>query len=366
MIGTSFFKDYTSATLAGGGTQTVFLSNGEQIAGRVYNKVYVEGRFGFSFLFANVTDSTFSDGSKSVRNMAVGPWRLIGASVAVSDCCDPVMDMSARTRLLFDGAESKNVAEGEIFCSDPVELSVKSGQYVSVEVYCAGRMLPCHAESIVPVYRLTKNGWKPDAEIPIPAMTGCTRKVRSRVCFWGDSITQGIGTPVDSYLHYAAKTAELIGYDDVAYWDLGLGFARANDAASCGVWMEKAKTNDIVSVCFGVNDINRGSAAEQIECDLVTIVSELKGAGCRVLLQTVPPFDHEGRQLEIWNEVNRFILSDRAVGADAVFDCVKVLGSTDKPQRAIYGGHPNAEGCRAWAEALAPVLRTLMMKADAD
>ena len=51
----SFFKDYTSATLAAGGTQTVFLSDGEPFSGRVYNKVYVEGGAGLKPVVAAKT-----------------------------------------------------------------------------------------------------------------------------------------------------------------------------------------------------------------------------------------------------------------------------------------------------------------------
>ena len=355
-----FFKRFSSATLAAGGTQTVFDSDGDVRTGRVYNKLYVEGTFDFAFLFANVTDSTFSDGSKSKRNMPIGPWRLHGASVAVSDGCEPQGDKTERRALSFGGEGGKDVASGEIFHSDPVTLSVKKGQYVSVELVFSGNQLPCHEESIVPIFRLADGIWKPSVHVPIPAMTGCSREVKKRVCFWGDSITQGIGTPKNSYEHYAAKTAELIGDENIAYWDIALGFARGDDAAARGVWMDKAKTNDIVSVCFGVNDICRGFTAEQIKNSLSVIVSELKKAGCSVLVQTVPPFNYGGAHTEIWREVNRFILGDPSLGADAVFDCVRLLGDPQSPQKAKYGGHPNSEGCLKWAKALAPVLKELI------
>ena len=356
-----FFKKYTSATLAGGGSQTVFESDGGPVTGRIYNRVYGDGEYDFSFLFANVTDSTFSDGSRSVRNMKIPPWRLISASVAVSDGCEPADgDEAGRTELLFGGSRSKDVGEGEVFCSDPVRLTVRKGQYLSVGITCAGGLMPCHEESVLPVFVKSEEGWRPCVHIPVPAMTGCSRQVKTRVCFWGDSITQGIGAPKNSYLHYSARTAELVGFDGIAYWDLGLGFARADDAATCGVWMEKAKTNDVVSVCFGVNDINKGFSANQLKANIRTIVSELKKAGCRVLLQTVPPYNHSGGKLEIWHEVNRFIREDCSIGADAVFDCAAALGDPEMPQKAVYGGHPNAEGCRIWAEGLAPVLKKLI------
>ncbi|MBQ9543848.1 MAG: SGNH/GDSL hydrolase family protein [Clostridia bacterium] len=358
-----FFKKYSSATLAAGGTQTVYETEEKKLTGRVYNKLYVEGTFDFSFLYANVTDSTFADGKKSVRNMPVDAWELLGASVALSDGCDPETDKARRTPLSFDGKLSKSVAPGEIFATDPVKLTVKKGQYISVEISVSGRRLPCHKESVIPIYAIENGVWKPDPIIPVPAMTGCTRKVARRVCFWGDSITQGIGTPNNSYDHYSAKVSEFIDDGETAFWDIGLGFGRGNDAASCGVWMDKAKTNDVVCVCFGVNDINSGGMqADQITEDLKTITGELKKAGCKVLVQTVPPFNYSGARIDTWNEVNRFILGDPSLGADAVFDNVKILGDAAEPHKSLYNPHPNSEGSLKWAKALAPVLKELIEK----
>ena len=357
-----FYKKYTSATLAASGTQTFFDSDGRPHTGCVYVKVCVDGTYDFSFLFANVTDTTFADGRRSVKNLRLGPWMLIRADVSVCDALEPAEDGGQRTQLLFDKSPSKDVGEGEIFSSDPVTLCVKKGQYVRVTVRFAGRVLPCHEESIIPVFRLTDNGWTPDVHVPVPAMTGCTRQACVRVCFLGDSITQGIGTPHNSYMHYAARTAETVGYDGVAYWDIGLGYARAGDAASRGVWLCKAKMNDVVSVCLGVNDIMQGHSAKDIKNSVSVTVSELKKAGCAVLLQTVPPFEYDGRQTRIWLDVNGFIRQN-TVGADAVFDCSAVLGSPDRPWQARFGGHPNEEGCLLWAKALSPVLSALIEKA---
>jgi lysophospholipase L1-like esterase len=355
-----FLKQYTSATLAAGGIHMLFKSDGETRTGRVYNKLYVEGTYDFSFLFSCVTDSTFADGAEIVRDMPAGSWTVYSASVAVSDTADPDKDKAPRTRLSFDGKSTKNVASGEAFTTDPVRLDVKKGQYLGIELTYAGRLLPCHRESIVPVFRQTPEGWVPDPDMPIPSMTGCSREVSMRVCFWGDSITQGIGTPFDSYMYYAARTAELIGYSGIAYWNIGMGWARADDAAADGIWMEHARQNDVVSVCFGVNDLQNGFTGEELIENLIRIVSSLKKAGCSVLVQTVPPFGNDPEFEKKRQIVNRFILNDPGLGADAVFDCGKILGKPDAPHLARYGDHPDAEGCRLWAEALAPVLRKLI------
>ena len=355
-----FLKQYSSSTLAAGGVHMLFPSDGETRTGRVYNKLYVEGIYDFAFLFSCITDSTFADGAEIVRDTPAGPWVIYSASVAVSDTADPVKDKAARTELRFGGKNRKNVASGEIFATDPVRLSVKKGQYLGIELTYAGRLLPSHRESIVPIFRQTPEGWVPDPDMPIPSMTGCTREVTTRVCFWGDSITQGIGTPFDSYTYYAARTAVLIGYGGIAYRNIGMGWARADDAAAGGIWMEQAKRNDIVSICFGVNDLQNGFSEEELIENLVKIVAELKAAGCSVLVQTVPPFGNDPEFERKRQIVNRFILNDSRLRADAVFDCGRVLGMPGAPQLARYGDHPDAEGCRLWAEALAPVLNKLI------
>lgn len=37
---------------------------------------------------------------------------------------------------------------------------------------------------------------------------------------------------------------------------------------------------------------------------------------------------------------------------ELVFDAVKYLGEENRLEKAKYGGHPNEEGCKLWAEAL--------------
>ena len=151
--------------------------------------------------------------------------------------------------------------------------------------------------------------------------------------------------------------AEAIG-DDYSYWNLGLGYGRAQDAASDGAWLYKAKHMDAVVMCYGINDVVQGRTAEQIEKDLLHIILKLKAADIKVLLQTVPPFDLKGENLGKWLCVNGYIRETLAEFVDEVFDVVPVLikGSEEEGE-ARYGGHPNEEGHAAWAKALIPIMR---------
>jgi len=187
----------------------------------------------------------------------------------------------------------------------------------------------------------------------VATMVGCDRPVELRIGFIGDSITQGIGTPKNSYEHYAAVIADILG-ERYSYWDIGLGYGRGHDAASDGAWLFKAKQVDVMTVCFGVNDIYRGFDADQIIKSLETVMTKLHEAGVSVIMQTIPPYDYPPHLRAIWEKVNGHIISFMAERADGFFDVVPVLSkSADEPHMAKFGGHPNSEGNRLWGEALA-------------
>ena len=255
--------------------------------------------------------------------------------------------------LLFGGSVSKTVNPGELFSSDPIELDLKKDQFLCLELTFKGRMIPYHEESIIPIFTYENGEWRYCRKMPLACMVGCDRPVKKRVGFIGDSITQGIGTPNNSYKHYAAVVADILG-EDFSYWDLGIGYGRGNDAATDSMWLFKAKQLDVVTVCFGVNDICRGFTAEQIITNLEIIMDKLHNAGVKVIMQTIPPFNYSGARIETWNRVNDHILTSMSERAEGVFDVRTVLsGSDEEPYMAKFGGHPNSEGNGIWGRALA-------------
>ena len=356
-----FFERYVSNTVAGSGSQTFFrMEAGEVRTGRVFYKIRATGRYRYALLFSNILDSTFADGSVSHAGMVCDAWHIHGARVGVCRSMPrmtldgevggdiPVSDWQT---LAFNGAREKEVMPAEIFPSDGVMLSLSEGDRLCLEVTFSGGMIPYHEESLLPVFVRTAEGWRYDKRMPFASMVGCERRVTERIAYIGDSITQGIGTPPDSYTHWNAVLSDKLG-DGYAFWNLGLGYARASDAALDGSWLYKAKKNDTVFVCFGVNDILRGHTADRICADLARIVALLKAAGKRVILQTVPPFDYTGNAIEVWQTVNAFIKRELVTRVDALFDNGTVLSRADAPHSTRFGGHPNEEGCRLWAEAL--------------
>lgn len=350
-----FFNTFSSNTLAGSGNQFFFCSDDETalVKSCILYKAFVEGCYSYSFLFSNIIDSTYSNGSISHKNLVIDSWTIEEAYVGVSSFCDEHSFEQPKgiKQVSFSGQKRKVVNPGEVFSSDPVELNIKTGEYICLEIIFSGKTIPYHEESIIPSFVYQNGEWIASKRHPFASMIGVDRKAQKRIAFLGDSITQGIGTSVNSYAHWNAVFAEKLG-SDYSYWNLGLGYGRADDAASDGIWLFKAKQNDIVFVCFCVNDILQGYNADEIKKNLQLIVDKLHEAGIVVIVQTVPPFDYSPEHQIIWDNVNNFIVNNLKNTA-FVFDCVRFLcESEQEPHKAKYGGHPNQEGCRIWGEAL--------------
>ncbi len=362
----NYLQKYTSNTVAGSGNQTFF--NTQDVKdiqkGRVFYKIFAGGRFNYSIFFTNVIDSTFADGTHSYRNLKLPPYVLHSVKVGVTSYCDEnsFKEPSRMIELTFNGESQKTVSSGEVFYTDPVKLSIEKNDYLCLEITFSGQSIAYHEESIIPSFIFDGNSWIKSKLHPFACMIGCDRKADKRIAFIGDSITQGIGVKVNSYEHYTAVVASILG-EKYSFWNLGLGYGRANDASTDGIWLNKAKQNDIVCVCVGVNDIQRGRTAEQIKTDLTTIVDILKSNDCKVVLQSVPPFDYCGEKIDIWNSVNDFIRFELCKKTDLFFDCAKYLGkSKEQPYIAPFGGHPNAEGCLIWGNELAKSLIKFLQK----
>ena len=349
-----YFEKYCSNTLAGSGNQFFFYNeNEQQTRSCTLYKVVNGGEYPYSFLFSNTIDSTYSNGALSHKNLVVDTWTIEQMLVGVCSEYDEESFAYPQKmeQVLFGGQKQKVVNPGELFSTDPVTLNAKSGEYICVEIVFSGNMIPYHEESIIPSFIFHNGEWIFSKKHPFVSMVGIQRPAKKKIAFLGDSITQGIGTPINSYEHWNAVFANLLG-NEYAYWNLGLGYGRADDAASDGVWLYKAKQNDIVFVCYGVNDINNGYGAEEIKKNLQTIGYRLRDAGARVIMQTIPPYNYAEERRVIWEDVNSFIRHE-IENVELVFDCAKYLAKSDsEPHMVKYGGHPDSEGCKVWGEAL--------------
>ena len=360
-----YFARFRANTMAGSGNQSWFRSESaeKEITGRVFYRVFAGGEYNWSPLFSDAVFTTFADGSHSHANQTLGGWRICSARIGVTGRAEMegFAEPERMLPLTFAGKRDYRPAAGETFFADPIALRAEKGEYICLETTVCGERIPCHPESLLPAFVRTQDGWTHSTDLLFTAMLGCDRPVRMRVGFLGDSITQGIGTQPNAYLHWNAVLAEKLGAD-YAFWNLGLGYARASDAASDGVWLELARQNDAVFLCLGVNDLYHAAlSAETLKQNLLRTVRGLKEAGVSVLVQTIPPFEYEGERREIWLQVNGWIRETLAREADAVFDNVPVLGrSAEEPFYSRYGGHPDERGCAAWAEALEPAARRFL------
>ena len=364
----SYFKTYVSNTFAGSANQHVFSMNeGEVRTSRVFYKITEGGEYKYSLLYSSIIDGSFR--RIGTPNTICDEWKIHKARVG--KCCnfpdekavedvdlDRDCEIKWLAKLTFDSKKSYTPDGGELFCTDPVPLSFEKGEYICVELTFSGAILPHHPEIQVPVYIFKDEKWVYGVETPVPCMIGCNRRIKERVAYLGDSITQGCGAGINSYKHWNATLSELLG-GERAYWNLGIGYGKVSDPASDGAHMFKALQNDTVFVCYGVNDINSGKDADTVIKELHFVVDKLKENGCRVILQTTPPFDYPEERRIVWEEVNRRIKGEFADKAERIFDCVPILGEKDAPHMAKYGGHPNADGCTLWANALYEEIKNL-------
>lgn len=357
----NYFKNYTSNTLAGSGNQHLFITDDDKKLhkGRLFYKLTNGGIYNYSLLFSNIMDSTFAGGDVSHKNLICDAYFIKKLSLCITKNCDN--DICGNfIDVTFGGNSNKWVNPGEFFCTDPVLLEAAKGDYLCVEITFSGKTIPYHEESLIPTFLFQNNEWITSKFMPFPSMIGCDRKAELKIAYFGDSITQGIGAGFNTYTNWCAVLSEMLG-ENYAYWNLGLGYGRADDAASDGAWAYKAKQNDLVIVCFGVNDLNRGFSAEKIKENLLSLVKKLKSSGCYVLVQTIPPFNYPPEKAERWNEVNDWIKSELKDNCDTVFDNLEFLKeSDDAPQNAKYGGHPDSLGCKVWAENLYSELKKLL------
>ena len=358
-----WFDTYCSNTLGAGGNQLIFSTEGKEMIGRIYYKIFAGGTYHYSLLFSNIMDSTYKLGEESHCNQICEEWELLEAKVGI--CKETSAEVAGYVDcfvpLTFGGKASKRVMPAEFFTSDPVMLCAEKGEYLCFEVRYKGQMIPCHWETILPVFTLQNEEFVPDKHVPFPGMVGCDRKVTKRIGYLGDSITQGIGTPPNAYTHWNALLSEAVGAS-YSYWNLGIGYGKGQDAASDGAWLYKAKQMDAVVVAYGSNDVGRGRSAEEMKKDFAAIVQRLQQAGVKVFLISVPPFNWKEEYLQRWNAVNEYLVTELSGEADGFFHVAPLLVDSLQEGKCKYGAHPNEEGCRIWAEAMLPAFQDFLNK----
>ena len=355
-----YFKNYVSNTLAGTSNQ-LFCCNasadGKTSEGMMLYKATVGGEFDYSILFSNAIDSTYAMGLTGTPNMTLGDFDISSAKIGVlkKDNSATPESVEANTTLI-DAAVKKYEHSSKVtyFETEPITLNAEADDYIVICVEFSGSRIPCHVEALIPTFKKVGDAWEADKSIPLANMVGIKRSVRATVAYLGDSITQGIGVDENDYSFWNAIVSKKLG-NDFAYWNLGIGYARCKDVATDGAWLLKAKQADYVFVCLGVNDLLHENAdADTLSKNLEIVVDKLNAAGCKVILQTVPPYSaYSQENIDAWYTVNDYILNVLSKKVVCVFDPSSLLMTAEKvPNMVLYGGHPNAQGCSAWGNAL--------------
>ena len=130
----------------------------------------------------------------------------------------------------FGGSTTKTVQPGEKFWSDPVMLDLPDGDDLvftwAVSAQATGPTMPAtSAPFLTTFFANGKNlagqesnaGFSASYDMLVaPQMFASDRPITKRLCFLGDSITQGIGSTRDMYSYWVAKIADGLGPDQSA------------------------------------------------------------------------------------------------------------------------------------------------------
>ncbi len=363
----SDFERYVSNTSAPTGHNSALKSETPVTESfRATFKVQEHGKFDYKFFFSNHVNSTYASGADSYREMPTQPYVIESAFVGTTHDQWVMRDFDDKQALLFGSQPSRTVAAGETFWSDAISVNVPEGEYLVFEWTVTYTVIPATKISTTMAGMKQTNPsryqFTATSDIPMPDLIGCDRDAKLRLGFIGDSITMGEfsgATTSDkaTYEFWAAKIAEGLG-EDVSMWNLGLGYARGDDAANSPSWLYKAKQCDVVGICFGVNDINSGAyqssdpaTKDELIADISKIASELKAAGVDVIIFSTPPYTFgSDAKFDIWRESCAALKTLAEQNGYAFFDMASYLGKENEPHQPAYGGHPNNVGCTKVAD----------------
>lgn len=361
------FDGYASATVLSSAAN--YIMNLETVQTRTY-RTYIKprayGSFKWKIWHSNAVDSSWEDGSVYKANLSGGEWEIEEAYIADGGIkADGSILPDTQIQLTFEGNKSKKVLPHEKFFSDAVELSIEKDHYLvftwTITNKSLGKVIPYNCEStLAPSFSAegkvaseeSSTYFIPEENVMvIPSLILYDKPATKNIGFIGDSITQGVRTKRDKYEYWVSRIAE--GLDEsYGVWNIGSGWARAKDIATDGVWLYKAKQNDEIIICIGVNDIGTlNSTSSELISNVTKIIDCLKESNpsCKITLCTVPPFNFQGEQEIAWREANKIIRSNTIAGVDRVFDIAAVL-SEDSPRENLlkpeyhsenYDAHPN-------------------------
>jgi len=118
----------------------------------------------------------------------------------------------------------------------------------------------------------------------------------------------------------------------------------------------------IVIVIAGVNDVYQGRSAETVIAQLADMYDRASRAGIRVVAGSIVPYNTASDDANArMRAINEWIAAEAARDSNVAFvDTRRAAASADDPDRlsgSPDGLHPDVNGYRRMAEAVAPVIR---------
>lgn len=164
----------------------------------------------------------------------------------------------------------------------------------------------------------------------------------TRVLAFGDSLTDGVGGAGENY---PRRLAQLIGRPVV---NAGLpGETTAQGWQRLPEVLQRERPTSLI-LCLGLNDLLRGVAEADIRANLVAMIRTAHAADVRVLLLATPrPGTRQAHPL----------YAEAAAQGGAWLDEHAMVDVLTNPALKADLVHPNRDGYRAIAEALARRLR---------
>jgi lysophospholipase L1-like esterase len=297
--------------------------------------------------------------------LAVGStWaaRSDGAAGQVSGTARPVA---------FGGAAGVTIPPGGQVWSDPVPLVAQAGVplAVSLMVVDAPAVLTGHAVALQTSYR---DGAALDSWLVLTGVDVLAPRPENAVVAVGDSITDGVGSPIDADERWsdalATRLADAGGAADMAVLNAGISRNRllAGDPADGDTPLSRfdrdvtgaAGATDVV-LHIGTNDIAAGAQADAIVAGMRLFAERGRAAGKRVFLTTITPSTSGAHgtpaATATRDAVNAWVLAHGRDVADGVFDFAAAVADPARPTRLASafdsgdGLHLSAAGYRALA-----------------
>jgi lysophospholipase L1-like esterase len=317
------------------------------------------------------------------------PLSLAGAHIARAAAASAI-DVSSDTPLTFGGLASVTIPAGQEIWSDPSPLELRGGEDVAVTLFVSGLATVATVHGVASQTQfLTPGNALAAASFSDPQtitsyywVTGIDVSAAGGgvIVTFGDSITDGVGSTLDTnhrYPNYLAERvraeARLAGYGVI---DEGISGNRIlNDVVGpsalsrFGRDVNGQSGASHVILLIGINDLGfsgfvpaQAVGTEQVTEGLATLISEARQGGLQVLLATLTPLQgtmapYYSEQTEVLRgEVNAWIRTQADV--DGVIDFAQATQDASNPLAldAAYDSgdhlHPNDLGYQAMANAV--------------